>query len=147
MPLAAWEKIDREFLQMAQRERQQQRRQVPQAYAPVRATEIPKMDGIRLQGDKITIHGVTYGRDQFRAKLQEMVETMQRDSNSAYHDRRNPLHQQTVAEISLAYKFLNNELSPQDEAAIVTEWHEATQESEGNTVEPFQELAQLMREP
>jgi hypothetical protein len=148
MPLAAREWLDREFLRMGQREHQQQRRQAPRAYAPVRATEIPKMDGIRLQGDKITIHGVTYGRDQFRAKLQEIVETMQSDPASAYRDRKNPNHQQTVEEISLAYKFLNNELSPQDETAIVSEWHEATQESsEVSNEQPFRQLAEMMRDP
>jgi hypothetical protein len=134
-----------ELLRMAQRERQQ-RRPAPRAYAALRATETPKMDGVKLNSNgSVTIHGTTYGRDQFRTKLEEIVKTMQGDPASAYRDRKNPNHLQTVEEISLAYKFLNNELSPQDETAIVSEWQAATQESEvSTTLLPHQELAQIV---
>jgi hypothetical protein len=154
MPLAAREWLDREFMRMMQ-QGQRQRMQAPrysyrQFFPAKAAAEAPKqMNGVRMNSNgSVTINGTTYSRDQFRAKLQEIVETMQRDSNSAYRDRRNPLHQQTVAEISLAYKFLNNELSPQDETAIVGEWHAATQEQgEVSNDQPYQQIAQMMRDP
>lgn len=99
------------------------------------------MEGVKLEGDRITIHGTSYTRAEFRAKLQEIVEAMQSDPASAYRDRKNPDHQQTVEEVALAYKFLNNELSPQDETEIVQEWHAAEEVTE--VANPFDELREL----
>ena len=102
------------------------------------------MDGVKLNANgSVTIHGTTYSRDQFRAKLQAIVETMQGDPASTYRDRKNPNHQHTIEEVSLAYKFLNNELSPQDETAIVSEWHAAEETTEVANM-PRQEIAQIV---
>jgi hypothetical protein len=147
-----------ELLRMMQQEQRQRQRARGAQYArsyrqffPAKAaTEAPKqMNGIKLNANgTVMIHGTTYSRDHFRAKLQEIVETMQSDPASAYRDRKNPNHQQTVEEISLAYKFLNNELSPQDETEIVSEWHAAEETTEvADTLLPHQEIAQILGTP
>jgi hypothetical protein len=143
--------LERELQTMMRRAPQQRTprtaEQIQRVAAPVRATETSRMEGIKLSGDRITIHGTSYSRAEFRAKLQEIVDGMQSDPASAYRDRNNPNHQQTVEEISLAYKFLNYELSPQDETAIVSEWHAAEEATEVATLQPFQEIAQIMGTP
>jgi hypothetical protein len=139
--------LDRELLRMIQRA-PQPRAPMPRAHVPAKV-EAAKMNGIRMNSNgTITVHDTTYSRAKFRAKLQEIVDTMQSDPASAYRDRRHPNHQQTVEEISLAYQFLNNELSPQDETEIVSEWHEAEEITEvANTLQPFQEIAQIVGTP
>jgi hypothetical protein len=47
---------------------------------------------------------------------------MHSDYKSPYHDREHPDHQQAVAQMTLAYKFLNSEIGPADEDRIVREW-------------------------
>ena len=157
MSLEQRQRLDMELQRMAQREQLQRQRAEGARYARnylqsrARATgEAPKqVDGIKLNSNgSITIQGTTYSRSEFRAKLQETIEAMQSDPASAYHDRRNPMHQQTVAEISLAYKFLNNELSPQDETQVIQEWQEAEAGSDmANTLQPHQEIAQIVSSP
>jgi hypothetical protein len=103
--------------------------------------------GIRLNSNgTVTLNGTTYTRDEFRGALEMNIKAQREDPKSAYRNARDPNHKQTVEEINLAYKFLNNELSPQDETEIVSEWHEATtQEGEvSNTLLPHQEIAQIV---
>jgi hypothetical protein len=73
---------------------------------------------------------------------------MRADPKSAYNDRRHPDHEQAVSEMQLGYKFLGGELTEADEREIVTEWHDATQESnEVATAQPYQQIAEMWKDP
>ena len=106
-------------------------------------------NGIKLNSNgTVTIHGTTYSRAEFRGALEINMREMRADPNSAYNDRRHPDHKQAIAEMALAYKFIAGELSESDEREIVTEWHEATQEtSEVSNPQPYQQIAEMMRDP
>src|SRR5207249_1766930 len=53
-----------------------------------------------------------------------------------------------IAEMNLAYKGLAGELSDGELTEIVTEWNQALEETtEVATLQPFQELAEMMRDP
>jgi hypothetical protein len=108
------------------------------------------MNGIRLNSNgSVTIHGTTYRRDQFRAALEENMKAQRADKTSAFNDRRHPGHAAAVSEMQLGYKFLGGELTESDERQIVTEWHEATQETTdmANALLPHQEIAQILSTP
>jgi hypothetical protein len=118
-------------------------------FTPARATaakETPKVNGVRLNNDgTVTVNGTRYTRDEFRGALEINMKEMRADPKSAFNDRRHPDHAQAVSEMQLGYKFLGGELTESDEKEIVTEWHEATQESEvSNTLQPHQEIAQIV---
>jgi hypothetical protein len=141
--------LDDQLALMARREMAAQRRTPNyRQFFPAKMEAPKSVNGVRLNSNNtVTIHGTTYTRDQFRIKLRELVSGMQGDSKSAYRDRKHPNHQQAVEEVALAYKFLAGEISPQDEHAIVSEWNEATQESEVSELQPHQEIAQILSTP
>jgi hypothetical protein len=121
-------------------------------FTPARATaakETPKVNGIKLNSNgTVTVHGTTYTRDEFRGALELNMREMRADPKSAYNDRRHPDHEQAVSEMQLGYKFLGGELTEADEREIVTEWHDATQESnEVATAQPYQQIAEMWKDP
>jgi hypothetical protein len=104
----------------------------------------PKMQNIKLDGDGITIHGQTFTREQFKAAL----DAIRADPQSAYSNARDPNHKAAIAEMNLAYKGLAGELSEGELTEIVTEWNQSLEETtEVATLQPFQELAEMMRDP
>jgi hypothetical protein len=113
------------------------------------ATETPRMgNGIKLNGNgTLTLNGTTYTRDQFRAALEENMKAQRADAKSAYNDRRHPGHAAAVSEMQLGYKFLGGELTEADEKQIVNDWSAATQENEVTTLQPHQEIAQIVSSP
>ena len=137
--------LDNQYVKMMQRLNLRAYRQ----FTPARATaakETPKVNGIKLNSNgTVTVHDTTYTRDEFRGALEINMKEMREDPNSADNDRRHPDHAQAVSEMALGYKFMAGELTEADERVIVTEWHDATQESEvSNTLRPHQEIAQIV---
>jgi hypothetical protein len=114
------------------------------------AKETPKVNGVSLNSDgTVTVNGTRYTRDEFRGALELNIKAQREDPNSAYRNTRDPNHKQAVKEINLAYRWLGGELTESDEREIVTEWHEATQESSEVTdaLLPHQEIAQIVGTP
>jgi hypothetical protein len=142
--------LERE-LQAMMRRAPQQRTPAPRAaYIPAKV-ETPKVEnGIRLNSNgSVTIHGTTYTRAEFRAALEANMQAQRADPKSAFSDRRHPGHAAAVSDMQLGYKFLGGELTESDEKEIVTEWHEAVQESSEVTdaLLPHQEIAQIVGTP
>jgi hypothetical protein len=79
------------------------------------------MEGIKFDGNRITVHGTTYTRAEFRAALEASIKAQREDPKSAYRNARDPNHQQAVEEMNLAYRWLGGELNATDEKEIVTE--------------------------
>ena len=96
----------------------------------------------------VTIHGTTYSRAEFRGALEANMKAQRAHPKSAFNDRRHPDHAQAVSEMQIAYRWLGGELTESDEKEIVTEWHEAIQETSevANTL-PHQEIAQIVSSP
>ena len=69
------------------------------------------------------------------------MQAQRADPNSAFNNRRDPNHASAVSDMALGYKFMAGELTQSDEKEIVTEWHEATQESE--VANPYDELKEV----
>jgi hypothetical protein len=117
--------------------------------AKAAAKETPKMgNGIKLNGDgTVTVNGTRYTRDEFRGVLEENMKAQRADPKSAYNDRRHPGHAQAVSEMALGYKFMAGELTEGDEKQIVNDWSAATQEAEVSNPQPYQQLAEMHRDP
>jgi hypothetical protein len=153
--------LEAELQRWALRERQQQQRarghglnvRAYRQFFPDKAAaakETRKVEtGIRLNSNgTVTVHGTTYTRDEFRGALEANTKAQRDDPKSAYRNARDPNHNRAVEEINLAYKFLNNELSPQDEQQAVQEWQDATQESgEVANPQPYQQIAEMWKDP
>jgi hypothetical protein len=155
--------LDDELMRMAQRERQQQRRQ---GYAPpgIRVSAFRQFTpakeetrkvastgrGItRNKNGTVSVHGTTYTRDEFRGALELNIKAQREDPKSAYRNARDPNHKQAVEEINLAYRWLGGELTEQDETEVLTQWHDAEQQETSAVAnpEPFQQIAEMWKDP
>jgi hypothetical protein len=97
--------------------------------------------------NSIVINSQIYDRGEFRRTLEANMKAVRADRASAYNDPRHPGHMSAVQEMQLGYRYLNGELSPENEREIVGEWNSAVTAAEETKVsneQPFQEMAQIV---
>jgi hypothetical protein len=143
--------LDMELQRMWQQGQQQQRRPAPRVYAPVRATEAPKMN------NKITLnaggqeHTLTLdmlqspeGRAAIREVLALRIADIRADRAHPYNDAKHPDHAAAVRDMNDAYRFNNYEMPDTEIAEMASKLTSTiTPAAPSAPAEPFREIAQI----
>ena len=104
-------------------------------------------DGRKFNWD-LDILKTARGRATVREVLPQLIEAARADPNHPYNDTRNPGHAAAVAEMQLAYRWLGNEMTNQEESQVAKGLLDAfNTQAPIDDKQAFQELAELMDKP